>query len=214
MNKKLLWLIPFITALLVLTSCEFLNKKSTEKAVASKRKIASVNPYPNHSKNQPVSNKVASAVVLVKDKKPICTLSTAKAPHLVPKPLKVDPRRNTLNLKLPQCRQQEASMIRSTIGEAIVLDKYGGYKTAGPPIALATVTWCLIGTSLNLAISDHEFRKNNEKTVKKTMKWIGTVFAGVTVAGDFMKSSYLKSLGITGLCYTGTTFALYLFEKE
>ena len=215
MNKKLLWLIPFMLALLVLTSCEFLNKKTTEKAVPSKRKIASLNPYPNHSKNQiPVSNKVASAVVLVKDQKPICALSTTKAPHLVPEFLKVAPRRNTLDIKLPQCRQQEASMIKSTIGEAIVLDKHGGYKTAGPHVALAGA--CFGGAALSLAFTDTEWfqTKRDAKLVRGSGFFSGMVYTAGTILKSPHWSNVLKSFGITGICATGTTVALYIFEKD
>ena len=209
---------PFITALLVLTSCEFLNKKTTEKAVPSKRKIASLNPYQNPSRNQiSVSNKAVSAVVLVKDKKPICTLSAAKAPHLVSKHLKVDPRRNTLDLKLPQCRQQEASMIRSTMEEAIVLDKYGGYRTAGPPV-IGVAAWCLLGASLSLAIGDPaELRRHHKDT--KSFRHGGAGAGGLYFVGEivdnYLKSlgSIAKGLGIAGLCNVGTTTALYLFAE-
>ena len=207
---------PFITALLVLTSCEFLNKKTTEKAVSSKRKIASVNPYQNPSRNQiSVSNKAVSAVVLVKDQKPICTLSVAKAPHLVPESLKVDPRRNTLDLKLPQCRQQEASMIKRTIGEAIVLDKHGGYRTAGPPFALGAASSCFIGVSASLVIDRYGLSRAQTKEEKKESAYISGIAAATAhVIGELNKFSFMKNVGMAGMCAVGTNIAVYLFEKE
>ena len=219
---------PFMLALLVLTSCEFLNKKTTEKAVSSKRKIASVNPYQNPSRNQiSVSNKAVSAVVLVKDQKPICTLSVAKAPHLVPESLKVDPRQNTLDLKLPQCSQEKASMIKRTIGEAIVLDKHGGYRTAGPPIALGVTAWCLLGTSFSLMWNDPQRLRSKHKN-SDSFRRRGAFYTTATALGVFIGNLELEKafrplqyaigssagmLGVAGICNTGTTVAIYLFAE-
>ena len=206
MNKKLLYLIPFMAALLVLT---------VEKAVASKRKFASLNSYQNHSKNQiPVSNKGVSAVVLVENEKPICTLSVAQDPHLVPESVKVDPQQNTLDLKLPQCSQEEASMIKSTIEEAIVLDKHGGYRTAGPPIALGVASWCLIGISSSRVPGWVMSKEKKEELIKKSLDFRGIASSIFYVIGDFKMSPFMKSLGIAGFCSIGTDLAtVYLFAE-
>ena len=212
MNKKILWLVPFITALFVLTSCEFLNKKSAEKTTASERKIASVRPNQDFSKNQiPISNQPVSAMVLFKDKKPICALSAVKNRSLVPKPFKVA-RQNTLSFKLPKCNQQDTSLIQNITQKAVFLDENLSYQTAGAPLAIGAA--CLGGAALGALLGhlqnpDFDNIKDvSDGLLISMMGGSGSMFVGFM--GLIGKYTFMVKGALAGLCTTGGYVIGYL----
>ena len=242
--------IKLISVSLFLSSCHHTQIKSgmNKKEVSKRQPASSSNSkaeavYKELSKEfkrikkaqQPsfeVLTKPVSAMVIFKNKKPICQLSAIKHPDLVPSQLQIS-KKNNLQLRLPSCHSKYISQIREDIIQNYAFfDKNGGYQVAGFPILGAAA--CLGGGALGVYLA----KKTNLKSELGgfLLGFVGMTSLGFAVAsvGDEiipeiipdnpkafgrkkmvrlnLLGSATSALGVGGMCGGYSFAAVYLYK--
>ena len=122
-------------------SCHLTAKQEVSKKELSQRKIAAIDP--NLKASAGASTRPVSTIILFQNEKPICVLSASKRPHLIPSFFKVSAQK-AVPIGLPICNQKNANKVYAMSQKSALLDKKGGYQTAGLPV-LAPAVMCVAG---------------------------------------------------------------------